>query len=115
MAINYDYPKDMIVPFDTACPSGWTRYTALDSKFPRAAATSGTTGGSDASHRHLVNPSLVNTTMFEISTTILATASLQRRYSSQTNHTHSINLPSTNTSYTQSLPPYINVVFCKKD
>jgi hypothetical protein len=34
-----------------ACPSGWTRYTALDNKFPRGAATAGGTGGADT-HTH---------------------------------------------------------------
>ncbi len=41
----------MIAMFDTACPTGWTRFTALDGRFVRGAATYGTTGGSDT-HSH---------------------------------------------------------------
>lgn len=115
MATNYDYPSGMIVPFDAACPSGWTRYSVLDSKFPMAAATSGTTGGSDANHRHQVNPGSKYTTPYENSSRFLASASSQRRYTSVIGHTHYFNLPNTNTSWKQVLPPYRDVVFCKKD
>jgi hypothetical protein len=115
VAINYDYPSGMIVPFDTACPTGWTRYTALDSKFPRAAATSGGTGGSDAQHRHQVNPSSQYCTQYQISQTIICSASTAIKSTAKINHTHYFNLPNTNTSYHISLPTYINVVYCKKD
>lgn len=41
----------MIAMFDSACPTGWTRFTALDGRIMRGAATYGTTGGSDT-HTH---------------------------------------------------------------
>ncbi|MBI2356751.1 DUF2341 domain-containing protein [Candidatus Dojkabacteria bacterium] len=40
-----------IVWFDATVPTGWTRFTALDSKFPRGSATYGGTGGS-TTHTH---------------------------------------------------------------
>lgn len=44
-------PSGMIAMFDTSCPEGWTRFTALDNKYPKGAAAYGATGGSDA-HGH---------------------------------------------------------------
>lgn len=46
-------PAGLIAMFDTACPVGWTRFSALDARFPRGAATYGATGGVD-SHAHAV-------------------------------------------------------------
>jgi hypothetical protein len=115
MVINYDFPSGMIAPFDAACPSDWTRYTALDSKFPRGATTAGGTGGSDLSHLHSVNPANIRIHYYNTSVTVQASASSAIKYSSVINHMHYVNLPSTNTSKTTSLPTYINVIFCKKD
>jgi hypothetical protein len=38
-------PSGMLVMFTDSCPSGWTRFSALDDKFPRGAAFYGATGG----------------------------------------------------------------------
>lgn len=46
-------PAGLIAMFDTACPVGWTRFSALDNKFPRGAAAYGATGGADT-HAHTV-------------------------------------------------------------
>ncbi len=42
-------PTGMVSIFTTDCPSGWTRYSQLDGKFPRGAnfASYGLTGGSN--------------------------------------------------------------------
>lgn len=42
----------MIAIFNQACPTGWTRVSALDDKFLRCAATYGGTGGSSGTHTH---------------------------------------------------------------
>jgi hypothetical protein len=44
-------PSGLIAMFDAACPSGWTRVSAWDSKMIRGASSYGGTGGSDA-HTH---------------------------------------------------------------
>lgn len=44
-------PTGAIAPFLIACPSGWTRYTALDGRFALGAATAGETGG-NSTHTH---------------------------------------------------------------
>jgi hypothetical protein len=50
-AAGASVPSGMIALFDAACPAGWTRYGALDNRFPRgidpAAETVGATGGSE--------------------------------------------------------------------
>jgi len=43
-----------IAMFDAACPSGWTRVSAWDSKFLRGAAAYDVVGGGAATHTHTV-------------------------------------------------------------
>lgn len=45
------FPSGGIIMFDTSCPAGWTRFTALDGRFPRGASAYGATGGS-VTHSH---------------------------------------------------------------
>jgi hypothetical protein len=47
-------PAGLIAIFDTSCPSGWTRFSALDNRFIRGAASYGATGGSNT-HSHTVD------------------------------------------------------------
>jgi hypothetical protein len=44
----------MIVMFDVACPAGWTRFTALDGKFPLGSDIYGITGGAET-HGHTMD------------------------------------------------------------
>lgn len=44
-------PSGLIAMFDAACPSGWTRFSPLDNRFPRGATSYGATGGADT-HSH---------------------------------------------------------------
>ena len=46
-------PSGLIAMFDTSCPAGWTRVTALDSKFPMGNSTYGSSGGA-STHSHTV-------------------------------------------------------------
>jgi len=43
-----------IALFDTACPSGWTRFTALDGRVARGASSYGGTGGA-STHTHSID------------------------------------------------------------
>ncbi len=49
---------DLISMFDVSTPSGWTRATALDAKFPRGYASYGSTGGV-ATHLHTTAENIV--------------------------------------------------------
>ncbi len=48
---NASAPSGMIAMFDAACPVGWTRFTALDGRFPMGDAAYGATGGT-TEHSH---------------------------------------------------------------
>lgn len=50
-AIAGSLPPGAILMFDAACPSGWTRVSALDGKFVRGNAAYGGSGGADT-HLH---------------------------------------------------------------
>lgn len=75
-------PVGLIALFDVACPSGWTRFLALDDKFPRGGATYGGTGGADT-HTHSVDVGATTST-------------------SAGGHTHSVDAPSTTSTSTGS-------------
>jgi len=45
------FPTGLIVLYDAACPSGWTRFSALDGKYPKGATGYGGTGGANT-HTH---------------------------------------------------------------
>ena len=119
----------MIAIFDTACPTGWTRVSAWDDKMLRGGAAYGATGGADThlhsdtahshadTHTHAVGTLAVGAGAVAIQigaggTTVSAEA-----------HTHAISgtsgTPVATGSVTidtsNTLPPYVAVVFCKKD
>jgi len=84
-------------------PLGWSRFTALDSKFPIGATSYGATGGSNT-HTHSV----------EISTG--APSATVNGYGSGTNfadatHTHSC---TGTTNAVSNLPPYFSVIFAQR-
>ncbi|MEN9614208.1 MAG: hypothetical protein RLZZ347_515 [Candidatus Parcubacteria bacterium] len=81
---------EMIGLFDTSCPTGWSRYTALDGKVPRGADTYGGTGGSDT-HTH---------------TWTATVYTLDSSWRPAIANDLKINAAS-------SWPPYINMIWCK--
>jgi len=48
---DLDIPAGLITIFDTSTPTNWTRFSALDSKWPRGSSTYGGTGGT-SNHTH---------------------------------------------------------------
>jgi hypothetical protein len=121
----------MIGMFDAACPAGWTRVSAWDNKMLYGGAAYGATGGSDthshtnaaghthtATHTHAVGT--LSATVYpgmETSYSVATTAAAA-------NHTHAMGGTSAaGTVASKSvpltgdygLPPYVGVVFCKKD
>lgn len=96
-------PSGMIAMFDTDCPSGWTRVTALDNRFVMGSTTYGSTGGS-ISHTHTGQTGGPSGwehhdqfSMHDI-----------WRYTGD--HRHGLSIDAEN-----HLPPYITVLFCRKD
>ena len=119
-------PSGAILMFDTACPAGWTRFTALDNKFPRGAATYGGTGGAD-SHTH-PGPSHTHDSNFEAGSNDAAANVGASSANGAYVYTRGGGAGTTgllktgvqasgtgNTGSTSNVPSYLDVVWCKKN
>jgi len=106
------YPSGMIAPFDADCPTGWTRLSAWDNTFVRGAASAGGSGGS-STHYHASDPPAGFCAPDGQSSQSVGgpPGDWMATYA----HGHPVDFPSTNTAAADSLPPYVNVVFCKKN
>lgn len=130
-------PSGMIAIFDTSCPSGWTRVSAFDNRTLMGAVSYGTTGGS-ATHDHAVDlttdsdgshdhGAVTGATDIGVTpgtaeeptgptvgvVTAISNANHTHSITSGGAHTHTITTGSVDSA--SSWPPYITVVFCKKD
>ena len=110
--LGFGIPSGLIAIFDANCPSGWTRVSAFDEKFLRGSASYGGTGGA-VSHYHSVNPP--PTTSGTGAGDSVDEGTLAGYPVSPPTHTHSVDIAPFNSDSEDNLPPYINVVFCKKD
>ena len=142
-------PAGAIALFAGACPPGWSRYTALDGRFPYGSATSGAVGGY-ASHKHTYTDVMKHYHVVAAQSLTLSSGGSHSHVvtsrnnsggssdalavyggdsskgtSSNGSHTHSVTRPaydvnsagtaSAETSEASNLPPYQEMVFCKKD
>jgi len=106
-----DIPTNHIAFFDVASFTGWTRYVALDGKFPRGASASiGDTGGSE-SHSHTVTFSLGTAGGSKY---IGTACSSNCHYPIVSNHSHTVSAMTT-TETGNNIPAYLDMVFMKKD
>ena len=105
-----DLPSGYIAMFETSCPSGWTRESSFDNTFLRGAPTYGGTGGSE-SHSHSYSTGNVNTSVF-VQNNQQVKNTVTYRYAPTHYHMKTIEADSTTIS---SLPPYLDLVYCKKD
>jgi hypothetical protein len=90
----------------SSCPSAWSRFTALDGRFPRGASTYGGTGGAET-HAH----SYSGTSGGSNSSARGTAPTLSGDYTPP-GHAHTY---SGNTDSASNLPPYLNIIFCQKD
>ena len=88
-----------------SCPTGWTRDSTFDSRFPMGSASVGTTGGS-ASHNH---SNLSCTSGVPSSTKYAYSESGYGTYYTRGDHTHTM---SATMSSASALPPYLEMYFC---
>ncbi len=86
-------PSGAIVMFDVACPTGWTRFAGLDGKVAKGASTYGSVGGADT-HIHSVT---------------------YARLSDIAGDSHRQPLNTVTILPGSSWPPYLEVVWCKKN
>ncbi len=113
--LNFNYPSGLIIPFRDACPSDWTRYSALDNRFPRgvAAGTNPSNGGAET-HSHTFDPP--NKTASEAINPYTSGHAGQETCCNLLNkHTHPQYWGGVTSGTGNNLPPYIRVVYCKKD
>lgn len=93
----------------SSCPSGWTRYTALDGKFIRGASSYGGSGGSNTHTHTFTDPASVTSTALSRSMTE-ASVSVEAA-----SHTHTTPAVAATISSESSLPSYVDVVWCYID
>ena len=95
-------PIASVLMFDTTLPGGWTRYTALDNRYPRgenALANAGT-----STHQHTISGS----TGAAAGSTVNGRAGGVQVSASGNTHTHTI---SASTGFVNHEPPFITVIF----
>ncbi|MDD4382433.1 MAG: DUF2341 domain-containing protein, partial [Candidatus Dojkabacteria bacterium] len=104
---DYNPYTGMITLFDATVPSGWTRFSALDSYFPRGASSYGGTGGA-TTHTHTYNSG---------TTGICATANSNLYGSGMTagagGHSHAWSAGSLDAA--NNMPPYKTVIWGEAD
>lgn len=100
-----DVSSGLISIFEST-PTGWTRFSALDSVIPRGASSYGGTGGADT-HSHTTTGSSTS------GPNGTASAGGTGCSAGSSGHTHSISAASTAAG--SNLPPYLSVIFASAD
>jgi len=98
-------PAGAIAIFDSATPTGWTRYSAQDGRYPYGENTAGSTGGS-STHSHTITGN-----------TSTATGTTEGNRNNSTTgadaaHVHAV---SANSSSVSHEPPYIETILGQKN
>ncbi|NIM11523.1 MAG: hypothetical protein GTO45_16505 [Candidatus Aminicenantes bacterium] len=108
-----ELPSGFIAIFDSVCPQGWTRETSFDGYFFRGASAYNPTPQGNPGHSHTFNPG-----------TVYTSNSTEKYDKIDTNnecplasvdHNHPFTVPTVTSSSGSPLPPYINIVFCRKN
>ena len=105
-ADNMSLTSNDILLFDTSTVTDWTRFSSLDSKFPRGASAYGGTGGS-TTHSHTISLSLGSSGSGSAATCSSGCSSV-----ASSSHSHSVSNPSSSGT---NIPPYLNMVYMQKD
>jgi hypothetical protein len=104
---NNAIPTTVIPMFSALPPLGWTRYTTLDNKFARGAATYGATGGNN-NHTHTTDI----TAGTPVGTVNSATWASSVGFASTT---HGHTCTNATSSSTSNIPPYFTVIYGTKN
>jgi len=113
--INLD--SGVILIFDTSCPSGWTRVSAFDGLFLKGSSSYGTTGGG-SSHSHSPGtPEALSYASVTYDFGFVYNDYGDYWYDSYTADAggSAVYQVQANFDSTSTEPPYIEVIFCKKD
>ncbi len=98
-------PDSAIAVFNASCPSGWVSYSEMNGKYPRIDTSVNSTGGS-TNHQNQFTVTWSSTSGSTTLDTISGNSYAQTHSHASTDH-------STNTTSIE--PPYLEVIFCKKD
>jgi len=109
-----ELPSGFIAMFQSTCPSGWTRESSFDGYFLRGAATYNSTPQGSASHTHISAPGTVYTTEITEYYDKIDSNTNETNFAAKA-HDHPFNMPNTTSTSYSHLPPYINIIFCRKD
>ncbi len=93
--------------FDQSAPTGWTRFSALDSRLPRGSATYGGTGG-NTTHTHTYSSSSTGAATGGLTQITEGGSSVAFK-----DHSHTVN--GGTTAAGNHMPPYTEVVFASKN
>lgn len=118
---SYLVPPGAIMLFAGNCPSGWSRFTSLDNRFPMGQPSYGATGGS-ATHNHSISPDGAHNHggVTGLPNQIRGDGRAGANDPEPTTkHTHNIGTNAAHnhggtTGTANTLPPYLGVVFCQK-
>jgi RHS repeat-associated protein len=102
---DLEIDSGLIALFDSSAPSGWTRFSSLDSRMPRGASSYGGTGGS-TTHTH-------TTTGGYNTSTVTGTTRKSGATASAGDHYHTTVAGTTDPA--NNLPPYLDMVFASID
>jgi hypothetical protein len=108
-----ELPSGFIAMFEGACPIGWTREASFDNYFLRGAAAYDSTPQGTESHQHTFSPGTVTTSASTESADKIDTNN--DAAFNPSGHVHEFSVPGTASDDKSPLPPYINVVFCRKN
>ena len=113
---TYYFPSGLILPFNTDCPSGWTRFTALDNRFPRGASTADAGQSADVStHTHSFDPPNVTSQYTTNSESMVHGGFGSPSNKALVSHQHLQYWEPVTSGTGDHTPVYIKVVYCKKD
>ena len=119
-------PSGAIVLFEGACPSGWSRFSNLDDKFPLGMNISGQTGGSsnhlhsistDGQHAHTVSgvATIAGNSLSAKWQLNSSPSGWEPRTPDQTASISGSHSHGGATGSASSLPPFYSVLYCKKN
>lgn len=108
-----DFSSGTIVMSIVSCPSGWTRVSAWDNTYIRAAATPGGTGG--GSHTHDVTVPARTTSTYTYTSGPNVGLNPDTFPAQGESHSHSFPSVVETSEVGINLPAYYNIIFCKKD
>ena len=121
------FPSGVIIFRDDACPSGWTRVSALDNKFIAANANYNAAAGGNAAHTHTMSSHYhaISGNTASVNPTDIAnqpTGALNVHHKDAHTHTVTGNTATDGTAATgngsqtnMAIQTYVKLIICRKD